>query len=110
LLGFIKSFRPALRSAAKKGPAPAQIRLGYWTLVGLKMKAYGLRGQGERVSQMLASRIPLAAERIADQKQRKSVLICVNQRLKILVPLCGYTKTFVFSVVTKIRVLRVIRD
>ncbi|MGD0552202.1 MAG: hypothetical protein ABSB25_06070 [Sedimentisphaerales bacterium] len=27
------------------------------------------RGQGERVSQMLASRIPLAAERQTDQKQ-----------------------------------------
>jgi len=30
--------------------------------------------------------------------QRQSALISVNQRLKILVPLCGYTKTFVFLV------------
>jgi hypothetical protein len=28
------------------------------------MKANGLRGQGERVSQMLESRIPLAEERL----------------------------------------------
>jgi hypothetical protein len=37
--------------------------------LGLKMKAYGLRGQGGRVSQMLVSRIPLADERKAEQKQ-----------------------------------------
>ncbi|MGA2071474.1 MAG: hypothetical protein ABSG97_08995 [Sedimentisphaerales bacterium] len=36
-------------------------------MLGLVMKAKGLRGQGERVSQMLASRIPLAAERKAEQ-------------------------------------------
>jgi hypothetical protein len=47
-------------------------------LLGLVMKANGLRGQGERVSQMLASRIPLAAERkpskssvIRGQKKRR---------------------------------------
>ncbi len=33
------------------------------SLLGLIMEAKGLRGQGERVSQMLVSRIPLAAER-----------------------------------------------
>jgi hypothetical protein len=31
-------------------------------LLGFKMKAKGLRGQGERVSQMLESRIPLAED------------------------------------------------
>jgi hypothetical protein len=42
---------------------------GQCVLLGLVRKAKGLRGQGERVSQMLASRTPLAAERKAEQKQ-----------------------------------------
>jgi len=46
------------------------------------------RGQGKRVSQMLASRIPLAAERKADQS---SVNPCksVSKKLCELCGLCG---------------------
>jgi hypothetical protein len=52
-------------------------------LLGFKIKAKGLRGQGERVSQMLVSRIPLAAER---KPGKSSVNLC----LSVAKNLCRY--------------------
>ncbi|MGA2092729.1 MAG: hypothetical protein ABSH16_04890 [Sedimentisphaerales bacterium] len=50
-------------------------------VLGLVRKAYGLRGQGERVSQIRVSRIPLAAERLAEQIQ-------CNPRQSVIKPSC----------------------
>jgi hypothetical protein len=73
-------------------------------LLGLKMKAEGIRGQGNGLSQKLASRKGLAADvsgvalsEVGTHSRPKSALICVNQRLKILCLCDLVVKKSVFS-------------